>query len=127
MLVVHRHNLTQPSPPPLTLQDPAVWQGGLVARVAREALTVKYTFLPHLYSLFFEHALEGGTVVRPLWHEFPADRETWAIDDQFMWGSSFLVSPILEKGVSTRQAYLPTGANWYDFHEQIQVRKDFRL
>jgi len=102
-------------------QDPGLWEGGLVARVARDALLTKYSLLPLLYTLFFIHATEGETVVRPLWHEFPTDSKTRDIDTQFLWGSSLLVSPILEQGNSERSAYLPTTSVWYDFYSLQKV------
>ena len=57
---------------------------------------------------------------------------------QFLWGSSLLVSPILEQGASERSdslkkekylktiaiirlAYLPNSATWYDFYTGQQV------
>merc|ERR1712109_190903 len=76
---------------------------------------------PGLYTLFFIHATEGETVVRPLWHEFPTDSKTREIDTQFLWGSSLLVSPILEQGNSERSAYLPTTSVWYDFYSRQKV------
>jgi len=102
-------------------QDPGLWEGGLVARVARDALLTKYSLLPVLYTLFFIHSTAGETVVRPLWHEFPQDAKTRDIDTQFLWGSSLLVSPILEQGTSERSAYLPTSAVWYDFYTRQKV------
>ena len=102
-------------------QDPAVWEGGLVARVARDALLTKYSLLPVLYTLFYLHSTEGGTVVRPLWHEFPGDSATHGIDTQFLWGTSLLISPILKQGQSKRSAYLPTSASWYDLYTRKEV------
>merc|ERR1712172_73707 len=95
--------------------------GGLVARLARDALLTKYSLLPVLYTLFFVHSTAGETVVRPLWHEFPQDSKTRDIDTQFLWGSSLLVSPILEQGTSERFAYLPASAVWYDFYTRQKV------
>jgi alpha-glucosidase (family GH31 glycosyl hydrolase) len=39
--------------------------------------------------------MTGDTVVRPLFHEYPLDNNTYGIDQQFMWGSSILLSPFL--------------------------------
>ncbi|XP_023324355.1 sucrase-isomaltase, intestinal [Eurytemora carolleeae] len=94
-------------------QDPGVWEGGLVARVAKDAFKLKYEILPYLYSLFYYHTLTGATVTRPVWHEFPMDKKTWNIDTQFMLGPGIMVSPILEQGKITRQVYLPKDSIWY--------------
>jgi len=34
--------------------------------------------------------------------------------DQYLWGSSLLVAPVVEKGATVRAVYLPHGI-WYDF------------
>merc|ERR1719507_285377 len=60
-------------------QDPGVW-GAETAGVIRPALRLRYWLLPLLYTLFYKHSVEGSTVARPLWHEFPTDPNTWDID-----------------------------------------------
>ena len=52
--------------------------------------------LPLLYTLFYKHSVEGSTVARRLWHEFPTDTNTWDIDTQFLWGRGLLISPVIE-------------------------------
>lgn len=45
--------------------------------------------------------------------DYPDDKNTALIDDQFMCGPSLLVAPMF-KGDTARAVYLPAG-NWYDF------------
>jgi alpha-glucosidase (family GH31 glycosyl hydrolase) len=78
-------------------------------------LKIRYRFLPYIYTLFYEAHIKGSTVVRPLFHEFPRDRRALTIDTQFLLGSAFLVSPILEEDAISREIYLPDEL-WYDFH-----------
>ena len=42
------------------------------------------------------------------------ERAAVARGDQFLWGRDILVSPVVEKGATSRRLYLPPGA-WYDF------------
>ena len=95
-----------------TNQDPGFF-GDPVARIARESLLIRYSLLPYLYTLFYHHAVKGGTVARPLWHEFPTDEKTRTIDDQFMWGSAILISPVVNQGQVSREIYLPTSSRWF--------------
>ena len=87
-------------------QDPAVWaERGHpeVTDAARNSLRLRYQLLPYLYTLFYKAHTFGHTVARPLFHEFPEDNNTHAIDEQFMLGPSLLVSPFLypvRRGVS---------------------------
>jgi alpha-glucosidase/alpha-D-xyloside xylohydrolase len=53
-------------------------------------------------------------IMRALWLHFPDDPVAVARSDQYSWGRSMLVAPIVEKGATTRQVYLPRGI-WYDF------------
>ena len=49
----------------------------------------------------------GLPVIRPLWVEFPRDKNTWATEDQFMVGNSLLVHPVTDQGATSVQLYLP--------------------
>lgn len=46
---------------------------------------------------------------------FPNDPNSRTIDKQFLWGSSLLISPVLEQGAIELAAYLPP-ATWYSLH-----------
>jgi len=93
-------------------QDPGVF-GDEVAKITREALITRYSLLPYLYTLFWRHTTQGGTVARPLWHEFPRDGATRGIDDQFLLGPALLVSPVLVEDAVSRSLYLPPDSAWY--------------
>lgn len=47
--------------------------GDEVTRQVRTALSLRYSLLPYLYTLFARHAEDGSLVMRPLWYEFPRD------------------------------------------------------
>ena len=87
-----------------------------MALATRVANTFRYEHLPYLYSLHFNASLYGGTVVRPLFFEFPEDAGSWLIDDQYMFGSDLLVAPMITAG-ETRKAYLPPGV-WIDYQSE---------
>ncbi|XP_064476916.1 probable maltase-glucoamylase 2 isoform X2 [Ornithodoros turicata] len=95
-------------------QDPAVFSPEAVA-VMRSALQVRYSLLPFLYTLFYKAHTKGATVVRPLFHEYPNDTQTFGIDTQFMWGSSLLISPLLEERQTYMSFYIPAGM-WYGWY-----------
>jgi alpha-D-xyloside xylohydrolase len=54
--------------------------------------------------------------MRGLVMDFAADKKTWDIDDQYLFGPSLLVAPVTAFGARNRQVYLPAGADWYDFN-----------
>ncbi|XP_078676770.1 lysosomal alpha-glucosidase-like isoform X1 [Branchiostoma floridae x Branchiostoma belcheri] len=100
-------------------QDPGAWDAEF-ARISREVLLVRYTLNPYLYLLFHQAHTEGSTVVRPLLHEFVNDKETHAIDRQFLWGPALLFSPVLDEGMTSVDAYFPK-ARWYDYYTGAEI------
>ena len=90
-----------------------------MATYTREALHYRYRFMPYLYTLFYQHYTEGTLVARSLWDEFPTDPSTWDIDRQFMWGSGLMISPVVEQGATSVDAYFPD-ARWYEITKWIQ-------
>ncbi|XP_063403845.1 maltase-glucoamylase-like [Mytilus trossulus] len=95
-------------------QDPGVF-GEEVANASRIALEDRYWLLPYLYTLFHRAHVDGHTVARPVHHEFPNDSKALSIDEQFLWGSSLLISPILYENQTELSYYYPAG-RWYDLH-----------
>ncbi|KAK7909767.1 hypothetical protein WMY93_014451 [Mugilogobius chulae] len=100
-------------------QDPVAWDE-FFANTSRDALNIRYTLLPYLYTLMFEAHTKGSTVIRPMLHEFVLDRKTWEIHRQFLWGPALLITPALDKGVREVQGYVPQ-ARWYDYHTAKDV------
>uniref|UniRef100_A0A3P8WJY7 Lysosomal alpha-glucosidase n=1 Tax=Cynoglossus semilaevis TaxID=244447 RepID=A0A3P8WJY7_CYNSE len=95
-------------------QEPYVF--GREAQAAmRSVLKVRYSLLPFLYTLFHHAHTSADTVARPLFMVFPTDPDCQTIDRQFLWGTSLLISPVLEQGAAQLNAYLPKGT-WYNFY-----------
>nr|XP_040145527.1 maltase-glucoamylase, intestinal [Ictidomys tridecemlineatus] len=100
-------------------QDPVSWDAAFV-NISRSVMETRYTLLPYLYTLMFKAHTEGSTVVRPLLHEFVSDQVTWDIDDQFLLGPAFLVSPVLQANARNVTAYFPE-ARWYDYYTGVDI------
>uniref|UniRef100_A0A4W6G9B0 Alpha glucosidase 2 n=1 Tax=Lates calcarifer TaxID=8187 RepID=A0A4W6G9B0_LATCA len=95
-------------------QDPTAFSP--LARTAmKQALLLRYSLFPVLYTLFHHAHVHGHTVARPLMFEFPKDVKTYGIDKQFLWGKSLLVTPVLDPGVDYVDGYFPEGL-WYDYY-----------
>lgn len=92
------------------------WEfGEEFTKINRASVELRYKFLPYLYTLFREHERSGAPVMRPLWYEFPEDKATYLINDQYMVGDDVLVAPVVKDGMRTRGIYLPLGAEWIDW------------
>ncbi|CAL2041470.1 unnamed protein product [Caenorhabditis brenneri] len=103
-------------------QDPAVWPS--VANAAKIALSFRYYYLPFLYSLHYNAARYGHTVIRPLFFEFPKDEETLTISEQFLWGSALMIAPALYQGQTSVHAYFPSDT-WYSLQPETYGKKMF--
>ncbi|XP_008070613.1 sucrase-isomaltase, intestinal [Carlito syrichta] len=103
-------------------QDPASWNETF-AEMSRNVLNIRYNLLPYFYTQMHEIHAHGGTVIRPLLHEFFNEKTTWDIFKQFLWGPAFMVTPVLEPYTEFVDAYVPN-ARWFDYHtgQDIGVR-----
>lgn len=88
--------------------------GEHVERCARRAIEQRYRLLPYLCTAAWQASRTGAPLARPMSFSFPDDARFAATDDQFMFGDSLLVAPVLEPGVTTRAVALPEGL-WFDF------------
>ena len=95
-------------------QDPAVFSLG-AQEAMRKALHTRYALLPYLYTLFYYSSTLGDTVVRPLFFEFTNDKQTHLIDRQFMFGPAFLITPVLDSGMTSVTGYFPINETWFRF------------
>lgn len=80
----------------------------------RKAIEIRYTLLPHLYTLFQQASVDGTPVMRPLFFHYPQDKQVYNIETEFLIGDSLLCAPISEPGATSRSVYLP-GDVWFDY------------
>ncbi|XP_075034030.1 lysosomal alpha-glucosidase [Mixophyes fleayi] len=86
----------------------------------KNALLIRYSLLPYLYTLFHKAHSLGETVARALFLEFPTDPNTWTIDRQFLWGEGLLITPVLEQGKTAVNGYFPAGT-WYALQTGVRI------
>lgn len=126
-----------------------IWRFGEPGEWAYDALekfdNLRYRLLPYIYSLAWGVRSRGGTIMRGLPMDFPADAAARDIGDQYMFGPAFMVCPvtrpmynkeklnpmsqmirdtksevkpdeiITDWKIKNRKVYLPQSAGWYDF------------
>ncbi|TVZ25307.1 alpha-glucosidase/oligosaccharide 4-alpha-D-glucosyltransferase [Gillisia sp. Hel_I_86] len=84
--------------------------------VAKKAIELRYKLLPYNYTLVFENNQSGKPLMRPLFFEEPENYKMYTVSNTYLWGDSFLVSPILNPGVTTKEVIFPATNNWFDFY-----------
>lgn len=82
---------------------------------------LRYRLMPYIYTLAADTYFQDGSIMRGLVLDFPADRKTWDIDDEYMFGKAFLVAPVTEFRARSRKVYLPASTDWYDLYSGRRV------
>ncbi|WP_406443381.1 NEW3 domain-containing protein [Streptomyces sp. NBC_00631] len=67
---------------------------------------------PYIWDQVQATLRTGDPVMRPLFFDFPKDRASYTVADEWMLGPAVLAAPKLGSG-TTRTVYLPSG-DWYD-------------
>src|SRR5918912_3151561 len=79
----------------------------------RRALGLRYSLMPYILAQAQDSSAHGYPMLRTLFFEYPEDPTSWTVDDEYMFGSSLLVAPLMESGEG-RRVYLPPG-QWVDY------------
>lgn len=97
-------------------------------------INLRYSLLPYIYSTSWEVTANQSSMMRALVMDFPEDKKSLDINDQYMFGKSILVSPVTTpmyskpvitgkdttyvedvSMIKSKDTYLPEGSDWYDF------------
>lgn len=67
----------------------------------REAVVQRYSYLPYLYTAFWQAHTTGLPMVRPFMLEYPEDKLGFSEDRAFLYGDSILVVPVVTEGATS--------------------------
>jgi alpha-glucosidase (family GH31 glycosyl hydrolase) len=79
-------------------------------------IRLRYQLLPYNYTLAWENVATGIPLARPLIF-IQSDATTANLDDEYLWGNSFLVAPVTQEDATSRPVYLPAGT-WIDYWDE---------
>lgn len=96
---------------------PQIWEPETLP-VWRRYAKLRTQLYPYLAAANATYRRTGMPVMRHLALTNPTDRRATGIDDQYMFGPSLLVSPVLAPGTGARAVYLPKG-KWVDFWQAV--------
>jgi alpha-D-xyloside xylohydrolase len=83
-------------------------------------INLRYRLLPYIYSTSWDVSQHNGTFMRALMMDFPLDKNTHDLGNEYLFGHSILVAPVTKPNVEKWSVYLPKGADWYDFWTNIK-------
>ncbi|WP_026510677.1 glycoside hydrolase family 31 protein [Butyrivibrio sp. LC3010] len=75
----------------------------------------RYKLLPYIYSIGAAAHFDDAMIIRPLMFDFASDGKAVDIADQFMFGDSLMICPVISES-DRREVYLPSECDWYDFY-----------
>ncbi len=84
-------------------------------RIMCKYVELRNALKPYIRSVMEEASANGSPVIRPMFYEFPHDPHCWELENQYMFGTDYLVAPILYAGQRERNVYLPAG-QWQNIH-----------
>lgn len=92
--------------------------------IIKKFIRMRYEWLPYNYTLAYENAAYGMPLMRQLnFHGENEDKDKYAdISDEYLWGSSILVAPVMTKGAVSRKVVFPSG-EWIDWNN---ISKTYR-
>jgi alpha-glucosidase len=105
-------------------KEPWVY-GDTFETVNRKAIEMRYTFLPYIYTAFYQSSLTGVPMMRPLFFDYPGDQDAVSNGDEYLFGDAILVAPVVWEGATERGVHIPPGI-WYDYYtDSMYTGPDF--
>lgn len=84
-----------------------------VIDVYRYFANVRMNLLPYIYQESKKASETGVPLMRALLLEYPEDERVNGLYDEYLFGDSLLVAPVIEEAAISRNVYLPEG-KWID-------------
>ncbi|MFP5039343.1 TIM-barrel domain-containing protein [Parasediminibacterium sp. JCM 36343] len=96
-------------------------RGDSIFDIQEKFINLRYSLLPYLYATAWQVTSHSGSIMRALFMDYAKDKKVYAIDNEYLYGKSILVTPVTEKGTKKQAVYLPEGTNWVDFWTGVSV------
>ncbi len=95
------------------------WHYPAIAPIVKRWWRLRYQLLPYIVEQSQQACTSGFPMLRALLLHYPDDRQAWHVDDEYFFGSEFLVCPVMNSQ-GRRDIYLPAlptepDTEWVDF------------
>lgn len=92
-----------------------IWSfGEEVFQICKKYIALREHMRPYMREQMRLVHEKGTPVMRPYFYDYPEDKKAWEVEDSYLFGTDFLVAPVLEAGAREREVYLPKGEVWID-------------
>ena len=99
-------------------RDTRIWGPGwskVATNAATKAIQLRVALGDYIHEQLAIASATGVPLNRYLWHDFPEDSATFDVQDEFMFGSDYLVAPVVVQNTLSRSVYFPKGASWMHY------------
>jgi alpha-glucosidase (family GH31 glycosyl hydrolase) len=82
------------------------------------AIRLRYQLAPYIYTMARKTYDTGISLCRPLYYDYPENKEAYENPSEYMFGDDLLVAPIvspMENGISEKKVWLPAGNDWFEW------------
>ena len=84
----------------------------------RDAIRLRYTLSPYIYTFAREAYDSGVSLCRPLYYAYPEANEAYTWNEEYLFGDRILATavcaPAGPDGKAERKIWFPGGSDWYD-------------
>lgn len=101
-----------------TVTEP--WMYPEATNLIRDAIRLRYSLVPYLYSAEYNASINGAPIMRALVYDFQEDSAVYDESFTYMFGEALLVANVIEKGAVEKTIYLPAGCKWYDWNDNFR-------
>lgn len=70
-------------------------KGSVIYDAIEKFIRLRYSLLPYIYSVSWDVSKNRSSFMRALAMDFSSDKKTWDINNQYLFGRSILVTPVL--------------------------------
>ena len=89
--------------------------GAEAEKIASDMLRLRHRLIPYLFTANYATAEEGEPVCRPMYYDYDEDM-AYNVPNEYMFGPSLLVAPVLTKmksdGFARTPVWFPAGSAW---------------
>ncbi len=90
------------------------YYGSTAEEAAKTAIQLRYSLIPYMYAYERTAYDDGLGLVKPLLFDYPTDPNVKNDIESWMFGDWMLASPVVKRGQTSKNIYLPAGT-WIDY------------
>ena len=92
--------------------------GDRYLNIIRQTVLDRYALVPYIYTMARHAYDEGESLCRPMYYDYPEEKQAYLYANQYMFGNRLMIAPITAPADSTGHSHLkvwlPEGTQWYE-------------